>query len=79
VTEIEIDPVSFQPRIRGVWLAVDGGKILSQARARRSLKISVMHALGWTCRERLYYEDGKIPEDLFHSYDIPAPAEFPPI
>jgi CO/xanthine dehydrogenase Mo-binding subunit len=79
VTEIEIDPVSFQPRIRGVWLAVDGGKILSQPRARRSLKTAVMQALGWTCREQIRYEDGKIPADLFARYDIPSPGEFPPI
>jgi CO/xanthine dehydrogenase Mo-binding subunit len=79
VTEIEIDPVSFQPGIRGVWLAVDGGKILSQSRARRSLKTAVIHALGWTCREQIGYEKGKIPEDLFSRYDIPSPEEFPPI
>jgi CO/xanthine dehydrogenase Mo-binding subunit len=79
VTEIEIDPVSFQPGIRGVWLAVDGGRILSQSRARRSLKTAVVHALGWTCREQIRYEDGKIPADLFSGYDIPSPGEFPPV
>jgi CO/xanthine dehydrogenase Mo-binding subunit len=79
VTEIEIDPVSFQPGIRGVWLAVDGGKILSQSGARRSLKTAVIHALGWTCREQIRYEDGKIPADLFAKYDIPSPEEFPPV
>jgi CO/xanthine dehydrogenase Mo-binding subunit len=79
VTEIEIDPVSFQPGIRGVWLAADGGKILSQSRARRSLKTAVVHALGWACREQIRYEDGKIPADLFAAYDIPSPDEFPPI
>jgi CO/xanthine dehydrogenase Mo-binding subunit len=79
VTEIEIDPVSFQPGIKGVWLAVDGGKILSQPRARRSLKTGVMQALGWTCREQISCEGGRIPADLFPKYDIPSPEEFPPI
>jgi CO/xanthine dehydrogenase Mo-binding subunit len=79
VTEIEIDPVSFEPGIRGIWLAAEGGKILSQARARRSLKTTIMHALGWTCREQIRYENGKIPADLFPKYDIPSPGEFPPV
>jgi CO/xanthine dehydrogenase Mo-binding subunit len=79
VTEIEIDSVSFQPRIKGVWLAVEGGKILSPSRARRSLKTAVMQALGWTCREQILYEGGKVPADLFSKYDIPSPEEFPPV
>jgi CO/xanthine dehydrogenase Mo-binding subunit len=79
VTEVEIDPVSFRPAIRGVWLAVEGGKILSQPKARRSLKTAAVHALGWTCREQIRYENGKIPADLFARYDIPSPEEFPPV
>jgi CO/xanthine dehydrogenase Mo-binding subunit len=79
VTEIEIDPVSLEPQIRGVWLAVEGGRILSQSGARRSLKTAVMHALGWTCWEQIRYKDGKIPADLFSKYDIPSPGEFPPV
>jgi CO/xanthine dehydrogenase Mo-binding subunit len=62
-----------------VWLAVEGGKILSQSGARRSLKTAVVHALGWTCREQIRYEKGKIPADLFAKYDIPSPEEFPPV
>jgi CO/xanthine dehydrogenase Mo-binding subunit len=79
VTEIEIESVSFQPKIRGVWFVAEGGKILSRSRARRSLKTAVMQALGWACREQVRYENGKIPADLFSRYDIPSPGEFPPI
>jgi len=79
VVEIEIDPVSLQPLIRGIWLVVDGGKIVSQRRARRTLTTGVIHALGWASREQVFYEDGKIPFELYKSYDIPAPDEIPPI
>ncbi|AEF81648.1 xanthine dehydrogenase family protein molybdopterin-binding subunit [Leadbettera azotonutricia] len=77
--EAEIDAVSLQPVIRGIWLAVDGGKILSQARARLSLKTAVIQALGWSCREQLSYNQGVIEGGLVHGYDITAPIEAPPI
>ena len=79
VVEIEINPVSFTPLIRGIWLCVDGGKILSPREARRSLQTGIVHALGWTCREQVQYEEGKIPLELSLGYDIPAPEEIPPI
>ena len=79
VTEIEIDPVSLDPNVRGIWLAIDGGKILNERRARRTLHTAAIHALGWTCREQLRYEEGKIPIEYYRYYDIPAPDNIPPI
>ena len=79
VAEVEIDPVSLSPQIRGIWLVVDGGKILSQRRARRTLRTGIIQALGWTCWEHLRYEAGRIPREFYRSNDIPTPAEIPPI
>lgn len=79
VVEIEIDPVSLQPLVRGIWLAVDGGKILSQRRARRSLKTGIIQALGWTCREQIRYEEGKIPSRIYRGCGLLTPAEISPI
>jgi CO/xanthine dehydrogenase Mo-binding subunit len=79
VVEAEIDPIEFIPKIRGVWLGIDGGKILSEERARRSLKLSVIHALGWASREKIAYTEGQIPNHQFDHYDIPSPQDIPPI
>ena len=79
VAEIEIDPVSLSPVIRGIWLAVDGGKILSPHRARGTLRTAVIQALGWTCREHLFYREGRISPELFRSYDIITALKVPPI
>jgi CO/xanthine dehydrogenase Mo-binding subunit len=57
----------------------DGGKILNERRARRALRIGIIHALGWACREQLYYEEGLIPIELIRGYNIYSPAEIPPI
>jgi len=79
VVEIEIDPVSFHPVTKGIWLVVDGGNILNERRARLTLKTGVIQALGWASRERLFYQNGKIPLEYYRDYDIPAPDEIPPI
>jgi CO/xanthine dehydrogenase Mo-binding subunit len=79
VVEIEIDTIELFPKVRGVWLGIDGGKILSEERARRSVKTSAVQALGWAGREQLAYEDGVIPIEAYETYNIPSPAEIPPI
>ncbi|MCL2478720.1 MAG: molybdopterin-dependent oxidoreductase, partial [Treponema sp.] len=79
VAEIEIDSISLEPKVRGIWLAAEGGKILSQSGARRSLKIAAINALSWTIREQVNYRDGIIPFDEIKNYTLPAPEEIPPI
>jgi CO/xanthine dehydrogenase Mo-binding subunit len=79
VVEVEIDPAEYAPRIRGAWLGIDGGKILSETRARRCLKASVVQALGWASRERLEYTEGRIDREQIDAYDIPHPRDTPPI
>jgi len=79
VVEVEFDPIGYLPRIRGVWMCVDGGKIFSEDNARKNLKISIVQALGWSYRERISYVNGSIPDDQFENFDIPGLAEIPPI
>jgi len=79
IVEVEIDPVDYLPVIRGVWLGVDGGKIMLPDRARKSLKDSAVQALGWAYREQISYVNGAIPPEQFDNFDIPGPAEIPPI
>jgi CO/xanthine dehydrogenase Mo-binding subunit len=79
VVEVEFDPIGYLPRIRGVWMCVDGGKILSRDNARKNLKTSVIQALGWAYREQISYVDGVIPDDQFDNFEIPGIAEIPPI
>jgi CO/xanthine dehydrogenase Mo-binding subunit len=79
VAEVEIDQIEYTPKVRGLWLAVDGGKILSEAGARRSLKLSAIQALCWASRERLEYDEGIISREQFINYRIPVPSELPPV
>jgi CO/xanthine dehydrogenase Mo-binding subunit len=79
VVEVEIDTVEYTPNVRGIWLSLDGGKILSQRRAWQSMRFSTIQALGWASGERLSYEEGKIPAGQFSSYELPNLRKIPPI
>jgi CO/xanthine dehydrogenase Mo-binding subunit len=79
VVEVEMDTVEYTPRIRGAWLGIDGGRILSEKRARKGLRTSAIQALGWASGEQLHYTEGIISAEDFTDYDIPNPVEVPPI
>ncbi|MDR3147359.1 MAG: molybdopterin-dependent oxidoreductase [Treponema sp.] len=79
VVEVELEDRSYTPAIRGIWLAVDGGSILSEERARRSLKLASAQALGWAAGEYLEYRQGVLNPARIADYNIPGPGEIPPI
>jgi CO/xanthine dehydrogenase Mo-binding subunit len=79
VVEVELYPFEYAPKIRGVWLGIDAGKVLSEERAKRSLKFSTLQALGWASREQLYYLEGQIPLRQIYDYDILGPQDMPPV
>jgi CO/xanthine dehydrogenase Mo-binding subunit len=79
VVEVAIDQIAYTPNIRGIWLVVEAGGVVSEEQTRFSLKTAVIHALGWAAWEKLSYERGKIPSSYLFSYDIPPLTELPPI
>ena len=79
VVEIEIDPIEYIPKVRGIWLSIDGGKIILKDRAERSLKTASIQALGWASLEQLRYTNGMLSREQFDSYNILSPMEIPPV
>jgi CO/xanthine dehydrogenase Mo-binding subunit len=79
VVEVAVDLLECIPKIRGVWLGVDGGKIISANRARRCLTRGAVQALGWAFTENLEYINGILPRSQYDNYAIFSPADIPPI
>jgi CO/xanthine dehydrogenase Mo-binding subunit len=52
VAEVEIDRVEYKPVIRGIWLCIDGGKIMSLQDASNTLTIAGIAALAWAQGKR---------------------------
>jgi len=79
VVEVSIDPVEFIPVVRSIWLSVDGGKIISKNKARRSIMRAVIQALGWSFIENIEYINGALSKSQYENFSIISPAEIPPI
>jgi len=79
VVEVEFDTIDYMPRVRGVWMCVDGGKIFSEDRARKNIKSSVIQALGWSYIEQISYVNGMIPASQFENFVISGHSDIPPI
>jgi CO/xanthine dehydrogenase Mo-binding subunit len=79
VVEIEMERATYIPKIRGIWLCIDGARILSEQYARRTIIVSTIQALGWASREQLSYTDGKITDEFIYHYDVSSPTDIPSI
>jgi CO/xanthine dehydrogenase Mo-binding subunit len=78
VVEVSIDLIECVPVIRGIWMAIDGGKIISKNRARRSLSRGCTQALGWAFTENIEYINGSLPRTHYDDFNIFSPMEVPP-
>ena len=79
VVEVSIDLVECVPIVRGVWLGVDGGKIISSNRAKRALTRGAAQSLGWAFTENIEYVNGVITRSQYENFTIFSPVEIPPI
>jgi CO/xanthine dehydrogenase Mo-binding subunit len=79
VVEVAIDPVENFPKIRGIWMAVDAGRILSLHGAQKSLSYGAFQALGWAFTEQIEYINGALTARQYANYSIPGPADIPPV
>ena len=79
VVEVSIDLIECIPRVRGIWLGIDGGKVLSKNRARRSITNSAAQAIGWAFTENIEYKDGILPKSQYINYSIPSLVDIPSI
>ncbi len=55
VIEVESDAATFETNIRGIWLAIDAGRVLNQLQARKTIEMGVFQGLGWAAFETIAY------------------------
>jgi CO/xanthine dehydrogenase Mo-binding subunit len=77
VVEVSIDLVECIPKIRGIWLGIDGGKIISENRARRNLTRGATQALGWSFAENIEYSTGALPKTKYDKFVISSYVDIP--
>ncbi|MDR1388589.1 MAG: xanthine dehydrogenase family protein molybdopterin-binding subunit [Treponema sp.] len=75
VVEVSFDPVAFIPGIRGIWLAVDGGSIIDEKRARAALTSLSRQALSGAAREKVAAPDSAALDSYLPAIDdLAAPV-----
>ena len=79
VVEVTIDLVECIPIVRGVWICIDGGKIISVNRSKRSITRAATQSLGWAFTENIEYINGILPRDQYNNFTIFSPVEIPPV
>jgi CO/xanthine dehydrogenase Mo-binding subunit len=77
IVELRVDPLTLVPEIEGIWMIVEGGKILNEEEARKSLETATGAAIGWALFEHMTYVDGEIPRGQFTAYRIPTACDLP--
>ena len=75
VVEAEINPVSYIPRVRGIWLCLEG---IPKEKAKLSTTSACMTALSWAMQEQVFYENGIIDKMSFKNYPVLI-EDYPPV
>jgi len=79
VVELETDPLDGAPTVKGAWLCVDAGRILSGTRARHTLESATAVAIGQCVGEFLDLDGGPPDAAALSRYRLPRLGEAPPI
>ncbi|MFW6363926.1 MAG: xanthine dehydrogenase family protein molybdopterin-binding subunit [Spirochaeta sp.] len=77
VIEVEIEQHTLSLSIRGIWLAVNGGRIIQSSAAMQRLEQSIYSALGFLHTEVLELHAGMLSPSHTVGYRIPRFGDFP--
>lgn len=70
VVETEVDPITFESEVRGIWMTVACGRIHDDAAARKTVENGIFHGLWWCSSNQ-----GSLREPKVHSLP-PIAIEF---
>jgi CO/xanthine dehydrogenase Mo-binding subunit len=70
IVEVEIDQVTLETEIRGVWLYAACGGVLDPVSARNCLEAGIYHALTWASREQLWVKNQHRSGQIYKIPDI---------
>lgn len=72
VAELELNPLDFSIKMRGVWIACLAGKLLDRRAAERTLKRTVSEAMARLACKTIKIEDGKFAGAARFGCSIPS-------
>jgi isoquinoline 1-oxidoreductase beta subunit len=77
VVEISVDRQSGKIKVHKVWVAVDGGVIVTPAAAKANVESAIIYGLSGTLHERATLKDGVVEQTNFHDYNLMRMSDVP--
>jgi isoquinoline 1-oxidoreductase subunit beta len=77
VVEISVDRASGKIKVHKVWVAVDGGIIVSPSPARANIESAIIYGLSGVLHERVTLKDGMVEQTNFHDYNLMRMSDLP--
>ncbi|OBR90416.1 putative xanthine dehydrogenase subunit D [Clostridium ragsdalei P11] len=79
VVEVEIDPLTYEVSVKGIWTAYDVGNAIDDNIVKGQIDGGVTQGLGYASMEVLNPKQGKLEQSTFTDYIIPTAVDFPRI
>ncbi|HBE80640.1 MAG TPA: aldehyde oxidase [Firmicutes bacterium] len=70
--EVEVDPLTFEIQIKGVWSAFDVGKAIDERIMRGQIEGGILQGLGYGSLEKMESRQGKLQQRSVTDYIIPT-------
>ena len=74
VVEIELDSVTLETEIKGIWAVVYGGSLYSKQAAFKTVEAGIYHALEWATSEQIWLKDQHRSAQIYrtpHIFTVP--------
>lgn len=79
VVEVEVDPLTYEVAIKGIWTVYDVGNAIDDNIVRGQIDGGVTQGLGYASMEVLKSKQGKLGQATFTDYIVPTAMDFPRI
>ena len=77
VVEISLDRKTGKIKVHKVWVAVDGGVIVSPGPAAANVESAILYGLSSVLHERITLKDGAVEQSNFHDYNLMRMSDTP--
>ena len=77
VVEISLDRSTGKIRVHKVWIAVDGGVIVTPGAAKANVESAILYGLSSMLHERVTMKDGVVEQSNFHDYNLMRMSDLP--
>ena len=77
VVEISLNRQTGKIKVHKVWVAVDGGQIVTPSPAKANIESAIIYGLSSVLHERMTLKDGAVEQTNFHDYSLMRMSDLP--